>query len=53
MSKRIDELSIANPSAKLIKYQQIYDLLSKKSKSISNPKRIFGKMINLQEALNG
>jgi hypothetical protein len=36
-----------------LSYQQIYDLLSKKSKSISNPKRIFGKMINLQEALNG
>ena len=26
MSKRIDEISLSNPSAKIIKYQQIYDL---------------------------
>ena len=40
----------AKPS---LSYQEIYDLLAKTSKSIYNPKKIYGKMINLEGALNG
>jgi hypothetical protein len=36
-----------------LSYQQIYDLLSKTSKTIYNPKKFAGKMINLEGALNG
>lgn len=36
-----------------LSYQQIYDLLVKTSKTIYNPKKIAGKMINLEGALNG
>ena len=36
-----------------LSYQQIYDLLINTSKTIYNPKKFAGKMINLQGALNG
>jgi hypothetical protein len=36
-----------------LSYQQIYDLLANTSKTIYNPRKIAGKMINIQGALNG